>query len=337
MSQHHLTPDKRVLVVDDDPIMVTLLTRYLSKEGFQVLSAANGLQALDILHREGPGIVLSDWAMPEMDGLQLCQAIRSSEAMGFVYVIMLTAHSDKQRVVQALEAGANDYLAKPFHRQELVARVNAGLRIIVLEADLMRERRELHRVNAELSILNRKLDIIATTDELTGLYNRREAMRQLGSCWATRQEDGGPMSCVMIDIDHFKGYNDRYGHDVGDAVLKSTAAALRHCACRGHELFRIGGEEFLAICSNSNAARATQLAELFRAAVEANQVEVAGHVLNLTISVGVAERDAAMTRPDDVLREADRAMYRAKQNGRNSVQVYGGPAGAAQATTVAAV
>jgi diguanylate cyclase (GGDEF)-like protein len=314
--------DRRVLLVDDDPAMLALLSRYLRSAEFEVLSAQDGPAALGILHREGPPIVLSDWSMPGMSGLQLCQAIRSSEAIGFVYVIIVTAHSEKCRVVEALEAGANDFLAKPFHPQELLARVNAGLRIITLEADLKRQQRELHKANAEMAILNRKLELMATTDELTGLANRREAMNQVKAGWDSARQSHQPFSCIMLDIDHFKTCNDTYGHEMGDLVLRRTAQVLVHTARADELVCRLGGEEFLIICPNAGVGHAAKQAEQLRAAVEANVVQGDSVDLGVTVSAGVAERSAETDTVEDLLKCADQALYTAKRAGRNRVVVH---------------
>jgi diguanylate cyclase (GGDEF)-like protein len=313
--------NRRVLVVDDDPAMLKLLSTHLCRAQYEVLTADNGQDALKILHREDVAVVLSDWSMPEMDGSQLCQAIRSSDGIGFVYIIILTAHSDKQRVVEALEAGANDFLSKPFHPQELLARLNAGMRIITLEADLQRQQRELHKANAELSMLNRRLEVMATTDELTELANRREAMYRLKSYWSMSTRHGQPLSCIMLDIDRFKQCNDRFGHDTGDVVLKQAAQAIRSATRAGDLPCRVGGEEFLILCPNATADQAFHAAERLRAAVEAVSIPAGDEIIHVTISAGVAERTEDTTDPSVLFRKADQALYQAKQAGRNRVVV----------------
>jgi len=318
--------DRRVLLVDDDPAMLRLLSKHLTGAGYEVFAAGDGRTALDILHREGPPVVLSDLAMPGMDGLELCQAIRSSEAIGFVYIIILTADREKDRVVEALEAGANDFLAKPFHHQELLARLNAGMRIISLEADLQRQQRELHKANAEMAILNSKLERAATTDDLTGLANRREGMNRLKSEWTSSLQHGHPLSCIMLDIDHFKTCNDSYGHEAGDVVLRQTAEVLDRSVRAGDLVCRIGGEEFLVICPNSNLSTALQTAERLRRIVESNPIGICSMSMRVTISGGAAERCEDTDTPEDLLRHADRALYAAKADGRNQIQCHGAPA-----------
>jgi len=316
----------KILIVDDDPLVLKLLNKYLRAAGHDVLSAINGREAMRIVLNEGPSIVISDWSMPEMDGIDFCKAIRSIEEIGFVYVIIVTAHTEKNRVVEAFDAGANDFLTKPFHRQELLARVNAGMRIVTLEADLMKKQREIQKTNAELMVLNRMLEQMATTDELTRLPNRREAMNRLKEYWALAERHDQPLTCIMLDIDHFKRCNDTYGHDAGDLVLRETARALEWAVRCGEKVYRLGGEEFLVLCPNTNIDDAVRAAERLRRTIEGNRVEFGELSLNVTISAGAAERNEITITPDDLLKRSDEALYEAKHAGRNTVRVAGVPA-----------
>ena len=298
-----------------------MLERHLVTAGYEVLTAANGAEALDILRQEGISLVITDWTMPRMDGIELCRALRWSESFGFVYVIILTAHTDKERLVEAFDAGADDFLIKPCDRQELLARLRAGARIIALEADLAERTRAVHKVNAEMAIVNQKLERMATTDELTGLINRREALARLDEQWSLARRYRLPYACIMLDIDHFKRFNDAHGHAVGDLVLRETAAVLRSNARETDVVCRIGGEEFLVLCPNVYATAAAFCAERLRVSVESHAVDCRGERLRVTISLGVAEQDAAMTCPDDLISAADNALYAAKNAGRNRVEV----------------
>ncbi len=314
---------QRILVVDDDPCILKLLTRYLGDAGYDVQTAANGAEALRILNSDGCPLVITDWMMPELDGLQLCNAIRTSETIGFVYIIMLTAQSDEESLAKAFDAGADDFLTKPFRKQELLARLKAGIRALSSELKLSSQQLAIHKTNAELATMNDKLQRIATTDELTGLYNRREAMRRLEEHWSLAERENRQLACMMIDIDHFKQCNDTYGHDTGDTILRETAHALKHCARANEVVFRIGGEEFVVLCPGSTAKEASVGAERYRAAVEANQIESGGTTLSVTISVGIAERNDRTKKTDDLLKLADEAMYEAKRRGRNRCCVSG--------------
>ena len=193
------------------------------------------------------------------------------------------------------------------------------MRVICLEADLMRERRQLHKINAELVVLNRKLELMATTDDLTGLANRREAMWQLRSGWSTSVRYHQPFSCIMLDIDHFKRCNDAYGHDVGDLLLKHTGDTLQAICRAGEVVCRIGGEEFLILCPNSTGQMAATAAERYREAIATHVFRKGDLDLQITISAGVATRDDDVANCEDLLKYADQALYQAKEAGRNRV------------------
>ena len=310
---------RRILVVDDDPSIRRVLEGLLAQGGYQVFTATNGKEAIDALNDAGPQIVITDWEMPVMDGLELCREIRRSETVGFVYAIILTSHGD--RVVEAFDAGADDFLAKPPRRAELLARLKAAVRIVDLEARLARQNRQIHRVNAELTMLNERLKGMATTDELTGLANRRVMMDRLKHQWEAALRRNQPLSCLIMDVDNFKRFNDSYGHEVGDAVLKGIATTLARYARANEPVYRCGGEEFVVLLPDTTLEQATIAAERLRKAVEDSEFEHEGLRLKATVSVGVSQRVASFCSEDDLLRHADRAMYRAKADGRNCVRV----------------
>ncbi len=318
--------DKCVLVAEDDRATLMLLERHLQSSGYRVLTASNGAEAMRVLLAHGPQIVVTDWMMPEMDGLELCRAIREHEGAGFVYTIILTALSDEDRLVEAFDAGADDFLVKPFNRKELLARIRAGDRIVRLEHDLAARTREMHLQNAQLAIVNDKLNTMAITDELTGLFNRRAAMDRLRDHWAGSSRHGQPLTCISLDIDHFKAINDAHGHDFGDVVLREVANVLLNTVRVGESCCRVGGEEFLVICPSTTAEMGGRAAERLRAAVERREIRHHNTVLGVTMSLGVAERVVGMEAMDDMLKAADEALYTAKRSGRNRVQLVGAPA-----------
>ena len=326
----------RILIVDDDPSALALLGRHLTADGHEVLRARDGREAMKILLAEGPPMVITNWMMPEMDGMEFCRTLRQHEGVPFAYVIILTATTGQNRIVEAFSAGADDYLCKPLKPKELLSRVRAGERIIKLHHTLEARNREVHRVNAELAVLNNKmgevntqLNRMATVDELTGLVNRRAAFLRFNEHWSTSGRHGEPLACILADIDHFKSCNDVYTHAVGDLVLKETAKVLQAAVRQGETVCRIGGEEFLILCPKSSEAAAAVAAERLRREVEARVIVSGDLQLRVTISVGVAERTAEMTSPDDLLRTADAAMYAAKDAGRNIVCVASGDSGEA--------
>jgi len=311
----------KVLVVDDMPDNVKLMSYHVADAGYEVLTAKDGREALEIMHSEGPPIVLTDWMMPEMDGLEFCRAVRESESIGFAYIIIVTANSDEDQLVEAFESGADDFLPKPYHLPELLVRLKAGVRIVELEASLEKERLEAHKANAELAVLNETINRLATTDELTGVSNRREAMRHLGEQWSLARRHGQPLTCLMFDIDHFKKFNDDHGHDVGDAVLQSVAQTLRKTARKGEQVFRIGGEEFFMLCSSAGESEGAEAGERLRRAVESTVIQNDVVGLSVTISVGVAQATEDMKNPEELLKQADIVLYSAKASGRNRVCV----------------
>jgi len=320
--------DKRVLIVDDDPDVLQLLVRQLNKGGYEPIAACDGEEALKIMLAEAPPVVLTDWMMPKMDGIQLCSQLRQHEGVGFVYIIILTGVFDQDAVLAAMEAGADDFLYRPIKQEELLLRLRSGYRIAQLQADLAKRNREVHLHNARLAVAtdkledaNRKLVQMATTDELTGLTNRREAMNRLNDEWARSDRHQEPLACVLADIDHFKVFNDTHGHAVGDLVLKSTADTLAATTRAGESVCRVGGEEFLVVCPKSDSRMAATAAERLRAAVASMDVTHDERQLKVAISLGVAERTPDMTGPDDLLIAADQALYLAKEQGRNRVCV----------------
>lgn len=309
----------RILAVDDDPAALRLLEHYLSGAGYEVILAKNGTEALNIDLACAPQMVITDWHMPEMDGITLCHRLMEQGNNSFVYVIVLTAQSEKGQVIKALNAGAHDFLPKPYSREELLARVRVGHRIVCLQGELIARNRERAQYNALLSVTNEKLQALAITDELTGLFNRREVLSRLTETWSLGQRHGDQLSAIVIDIDHFKKLNDSYGHLTGDRVLQELASRLRATLRRGELISRLGGEEFLIICPRTGTNEARKAAERLRLAMASEPFIAEGRNLAVTISLGVAERSNAMAAPQDLLRAADEAMYAAKTTGRNRV------------------
>lgn len=321
--------DRRILVVDDDPDAILLMQKHLSDAGYQVFTASDGREALRILLSEGPLIVVTDWMMPGMDGLELCRAIRSHEAIPFAFIIIVTAHQTMEdNIVEAFEAGADDYLTKPLSKKELLARLRAARRIINLQQEVSTRTRELHHYNAKMAVTNamlaesnEKLNQAATTDALTGLMNRRAVLERLHEYWSLSNRNLKPLACIMLDLDRFKSFNDTYGHDVGDQVLKDTANTLSRHIRKGELVSRFGGEEFLILCPEATEQEATVCAQRLRQAVESTVIRRGDLKLKVTASLGVAQRTPDMNSLEDLMRAADQAMYAAKDEGRNRVCV----------------
>ena len=312
----------RILAVDDDPLSLKLLERHLVRAGHEVTCVGDGRQALAIALERNPQVVIADWMMPGFDGLDLCKALRRIESGRDMFFLLLTGRAEEDRVVEAFEAGVDDYVVKPFNPKLLMARLKGGQRVIELKDKVESDRQVMLRQVADLGLMARRLRTASQTDVLTELPNRRQALHRLGQEWDAAQRTGRPLAVVMIDVDHFKGVNDTLGHDVGDTVLKEVAGVLRATTRAGEEASRLGGEEFLVVCPNTGAEQALACAERIRAAIAAHRLP--GRDLAVTASLGVAEKTAGMAGIDALLKAADDAVYRAKAAGRNAVRVWSG-------------
>lgn len=309
----------RLLVVDDDRVTLRLLTKQLTALGHTVHGAENGRVALRLILETNPQLILTDWQMPEIDGIILCKSLRQTKAGQQMYIIMLTANEDEDHLVQALSSGADDYMVKPVRPRTLEARIRSAQRVIRLQEKIEHDKEEIRQYVAELAIMNRKLEQAALTDALTNLPNRRYATNRLKQEWAASVRAKRPLSCIMMDIDHFKQVNDTYGHDVGDVVLQETATVLKKSLRLNDVVCRLGGEEFLVICPDTDVRGAVICAERLRRVVETNIIKTLEFNRNVTISIGVASRGEEMPHLDVMLKAADQALYAAKQSGRNRV------------------
>ncbi len=309
----------RILVVDDDRVLRTLLRSLLSAAGHEVFEADNGVRGLEKAMEVHPQIMVIDWLMPEMDGLQLTRALRQSRVGRSIYILILTALEDDDHLVEAFEAGVDDFLGKPLRPRVLAARLRAGQRVVQLQEEVEKDREEIRRFASELAVTNRRLHAAALTDPLTRLPNRRYAMQRLQQEWASSSRHERPLCCMVIDVDRFKEINDHHGHDIGDQVLRRLANAAREAVRTEDMVCRTGGDEFLVICPDTTLTPCLQVAERVRTAVA--QIRVGGdHALvGLTASIGVAQRNDGMTDMEGLIKAADEGAYAAKQQGRNRV------------------
>ena len=297
----------KVLAVDDSAIYRKLVEQSLSAERYAILFAKNGREALDLFAKHQPAVVITDWNMPDIGGLELCSRIRQDYPDCYCHLILLTSNSEKEHVVEGLAAGADDYLTKPFHSGELVARIEVGRRIV-----------ELHR---QIQAKNRLLEEMALTDALTGLPNRRAI-----DVWAPRQLSAAarhdfPIWAVMADLDLFKKVNDTYGHDAGDTVLKRFSEILKTNTRQSDMCARLGGEEFLVIITHSDREGVKTLVERIRQQFEKTKVIVGNATIAATASFGIAGfRGTKPPELDALVARADTAMYAAKQKGRNRIE-----------------
>ncbi len=300
----------RILVAEDDSITRRLLHAHLKKWGHEVVVATDGARAWQILNEDdAPHLVILDWMMPKMDGVTVCQELRKLEKHPYVYVILLTARNRKEDVIQGLEAGADDYMIKPFDTHELKVRVRAGCRIIQLQQDLM----------AALETTQFQ----ARHDSLTGLLNRRAILDILPNELARAKRNGGLIGVVIADLDHFKRINDTFGHLTGDAVLKEVAKRMMSSKRPYDSIGRYGGEEFIVVLPGCDKESARSMAERFRCLLNDAPIMTQEGVFKVTMSLGVASVDGSEDHaPDSIIQAADAALYRAKAGGRNRVELW---------------
>ena len=308
----------KILVVEDDLVSRRLLQKTLGEWGYDIIPAENGQEAWDVFTKGDIKFVIADWLMPVMDGVTLCRKIRSSEGAGYVYFILLTGKDTKEDLIEGLDAGADDYVAKPFNREELKVRVEVGLRILRLE-------KELNDKNEKLKQFNVMLEELSKIDALSEIGNRRGFYASVQKAHQRAIRYSHTYSLIMCDIDHFKSFNDTYGHLKGDRILKMIARTIKNSIRMSDEVFRYGGEEFIIVLDGQGVEGSVKFAEKVRKSIEGLKIEHTGRSEGIvTISCGVecfkeTDKDKEW---DDLLNRADKALYRAKQSGRNRVGVF---------------
>lgn len=297
----------KILVVDDSQVYRKLLHHSLSKLNCPVLFAKDGRQALRVYAENRPDLLITDWTMPDIGGVELCRRIRSDFKQVYAYIILVTSSAKKEQVIEGLAAGADDYLTKPFHPGELLARVGVGRRIIEL--------------NRQVEIKNRQLEEMALTDSLTGLPNRRALELWAGYEFRAAARHDFPLWVAMADIDHFKGINDKHGHDAGDAVLKGFADVLKANTRKSNICSRLGGEEFVVILTHVDSGQVAVAIERIRTRFQAMAFSFRDRMVSATVSFGVAGfRGSAPPELSMLLSRADAALYAAKRLGRNRIE-----------------
>lgn len=311
----------KILVADDDPIAILNFVTIFSAKGHEVLTAENGEEALRICHESEPQMLITDWRMPKLSGIDLCKTLRNSPATQHMYIIMVTAVENDDEIVQAFDAGADDYIVKPFTPKILEARIHGGERVIRYQKALQKDREIIKRYAEQLTSANHQLQTMAMTDALTSLPNRRYAMERMNEAVKEAVRHQEPLSCIMMDLDGFKAVNDNYGHHTGDMVLKEIAGILLHAAREYDTICRMGGEEFLIISSRNTAETTRIFAERLRLDIEKHSMKIDDHTITITASFGIAQWQNDFTNGEQLIRQADRAMYRAKQAGKNRVEV----------------
>ncbi len=310
LNFHRYEPvEWRLLLVTDGSPGALQLQRHLERSGYRVTTAADAQDALAMLRSGRFHILITDWNVTGMDGGALCRALRSESLPGYVYTLVITEPEAKSRLVEALEAGADDSLVKPISESELLARLKSGRRIVGLEQSL----REANEENRRLSV----------TDALTGAFNRRHLVEQLPREIARCRRYGRALSVVMCDIDLFKSINDNLGHRVGDEVLREFVRRIVAMIRRSDWLARYGGEEFLLVLPETPLESAVRVAEKIRSRISHPPLATSAGDVALTASLGVASLDLLPEEPgdsaDELIRMADAAMYLSKRAGRDRV------------------
>ncbi len=293
-----------ILIAEDQPPAALYLLRTLERIGHQATVARDGEEAWRIIQNREVPLLISDWMMPNLDGPDLCRRIRASSADHYTFIILLTSRDRREDRLTGLRAGADDFLIKPPDPDELAVRLEIAERILA--------------VHYQLALQNAQLVELATVDELTGTKNRRRFREDLELLYAQADRHSSPLSLIMLDLDHFKQYNDSFGHPAGDEVLHWTGSTLR-TAVRAHDVVaRYGGEEFVVLMPATGAKEAVDVAERLRSAIACRHWPHG----KMTASLGVATSGPGTANAAALVDQADQALYHSKQYGRNQVTHY---------------
>jgi diguanylate cyclase (GGDEF)-like protein len=300
----------RVLVAEDDPRMLQVLEAALRSWGYDIATARTGAEAQEAVESGTARLCVIEWSLPDVSGPELCRRLRRTHEGSFTYIIILSARDRKRDLIEGLEAGADDYLAKPFDRQELEVRLRAGKRVLDLQRDLLETQERLQQM--------------ARRDGLTGLLNHQAVLEELAAEFERHLRHGEPLGVVMGDLDRFKGVNDTWGHLAGDAVLREVAERVHRIVRPYDRIGRYGGEEFLLVLPGCDGEGAVHTAERVRVLVGGDPFAADSGLIRVSMSLGVASSaDLPDAGPEGLVRAADRALYAAKDAGRNCVRTAG--------------
>lgn len=297
----------KIAVVDDDAAIRRLVRLFLQRAGYETIECTTGEEARRVLTSQPWDLAILDRRLPDMDGVVLCHELKSNPEFRTRYIVMLTGEDEQEEKVEGLELGADDYITKPFQHPELLARVRAGKRIVDLQKDLVET--------------NKRLELLSITDGLTKLHNHRHFQDELARAFEESQRYERPLSLALVDIDYFKKVNDTHGHAVGDEVLRKISSIFRDSIRATDLAARYGGEEFAVMMPEIALEDARAFAEKIRSLVESTPIHTQAGVINVTVSIGVSSvPHTRIATAQDLIIAADRALYRAKRNGRNQVQ-----------------
>ncbi len=303
-----------ILIAEDDTGSSSTLRETLAQTRANVIGAVNGEEALRLIQeRSEIRILICDWTIPGIDGLELCRRVRAMTDRPYVYILLLASCGERDHRLTSLEAGADDYACKPVDPSELLARVNVARRLIAVQDELRNRTEELEHLHAELKRQNVQLAELATSDGLTGLKNLRYFQASLESAVSFSNRKGFPLSLIMLDVDHFKEYNDTFGHPAGDQVLIRVAQILRDNVREHDVVARYGGEEFVLLLPATDVDDGLLIAERLRVSIEAEEWPLRP----IRASFGVATTNSKVRATNQLVELADRALYLAKARGRN--------------------
>ncbi len=312
--------DRLVLIADDDRGIVERVRTGLSEQGYRFLEVGDGAQVLTALREHHPDLLLMDVEMPGLGGVEVCRIVKANPSFGFIPVILMTA-ARRGAKVEGLELGADDYLLKPFDMMELSARVKSMLRLKALQDDLLEKNRELDSMNKALEDQRQQLETLSRIDGLTGLLNRRHFDERLEAEFSRSTRYHAPLSCLLLDIDHFKNVNDTFGHPFGDHVIQQVSDVTRHVLRDVDVLARYGGEELVALLPETSFDEAMRAAERVRVGIAELSLKTTGNAgVKCTASIGVSTYPShGIDSAHALIRLADQGLYQAKQSGRNRV------------------
>jgi two-component system cell cycle response regulator len=298
----------KILIADDSIVSRHLLEATLRKWGYDVMVACDGAEALELLQRENaPSLIILDWMMPGMTGVEVCRRIRLRDSEPYTYILLLTSKSQKEDLIEGMEAGADDYITKPFDQNELQVRLRAGIRLVDLQTQLLKAREDLRDQ--------------ATRDSLTRLWNRSSILTELGRELARAARESLPLGVVIVDLDHFKHINDTYGHLAGDAVLREAARRMQASIRQYDSIGRYGGEEFLILFPGCGETECYAQADRLRKLLGQTEMSVNDTSIRVTASFGVTSAmPGEIWAEEELIRTADEALYLAKKSGRNRVE-----------------
>lgn len=298
----------KILVADDSIVSRHLLNSTLTKWGYDVILACDGAEAWAILEQEnGPALVILDWMMPGLSGIEVCRKVRERTRETYTYIILLTSKNLKEDLIQGMEAGADDYVVKPFDQHELNVRLRAGTRLVELQAELLATREALREQ--------------ATKDSLTKVWNRASILDILNGELSRSSREQRPVGVILVDLDHFKGINDTFGHHAGDAVLQEASNRMRTAVRKYDSVGRYGGEEFLILLPGCDEVSTFAQGQRLRAHLAHDKVLLPGTSIGLTASFGcTSAMPGRRVSADALIRRADEALYLAKRLGRNRAE-----------------